>query len=329
MKDQFNREISYMRISVTDRCNERCVYCMPAEGVAPVLHEEILRFDEILKIAEAAAACGIRHLRVTGGEPLVRRGVVKLVELLGTIPGIESVSLTTNGILLGKYADDLYKAGVRAFNISLDTMDEGLYERLTRGGNLADVLEGIRAVRAYPDTTVKLDAVILGIREQKLWDVASFSKEQDIHVRFIEMMPIGLGRSWLSKREQDLMADDVKMMLSERFGQPMESPARPGLGPASYVHFPGFKGLTGFIPAVSHKFCGECSRIRLSSQGFLKTCLQFDAGTDLKGLIRGGCSGDALREAVAETIWRKPACHSFGQGLPEGEARVSMSAIGG
>ncbi len=329
MLDGSLRKIDYMRISVTDRCNLRCAYCMPAEGVAPVSHSDILTFDEIVRVCGAAASCGIEHIRITGGEPLVRKGIPDLIKSIASVPGIRTVSVTTNGIWLESYAEDLYRAGVRHFNISLDTMDPVLYRQITRGGELSRVIGGIDAVRALPGTTVKTDTVLLGIREQKLYDVAEFAASRDIYPRYIEMMPIGCGKEWLKAAELSYTAEDVRKMLAERYGEPVRSSDSPGHGPASYWKYPGFGGLIGFIPAVSCRFCGDCNRVRLTSQGLLKACLQYESGTDFRRLIRTGADDDELKISFAEAVRRKSGMHSFGSSdIPDEEWR-NMSQIGG
>ena len=331
MKDANGRKIEYLRISVTDRCNERCLYCMPPEGVTAMAHEEILTYDEILRLVGLFAELGVRSVRLTGGEPLVRRGLSSLVAGLKDIPGIQKVSLTTNALLLADQLPDLISAGLDSVNISLDTCDPVLYERITRTGRLEKALEGIEAAASCPALQTKLDCVILGMPEQRLTDVAAFAKDRPIHVRYIEMMPIGLGREAFGGKGPFAFksCDEVRRTLEKAYGPLSPVSDCLGDGPAVYESLPGFAGRIGFIGALSHKYCQSCNRVRLTSQGYLKTCLQYETGGDLRGLLRNNSSDEKILSTIQNIIEQKPLSHSFLEEIIPGEEEKTMSQIGG
>jgi cyclic pyranopterin phosphate synthase len=346
MEDSFARKIDYLRISVTDRCNERCVYCMPPEGVPSVPHASILTFDEILRLVRIAAGLGFTKFKLTGGEPLVRRGLPSLVGEMKRIPGVGQVTLTTNGSLLSGQMKELADAGLDAVNVSLDTADPELYRNITRGGRLQDVLDGLDAALSFPGIVCKIDCVLLGMKEQKLTDIAAFAENRPVHVRFIEMMPIGLGKkmlfhdcgdAFLPGNESDALAAEghfvscrtAAEILEKEFGSLEKVDITLGNGPAEYYALPGFCGKIGFIGAISHKFCGTCNRVRLTSQGFLKTCLQYSEGADLRSLLRGGADDREIEEVLRKTVFSKPREHSFLERSIEQEERGTMSGIGG
>ena len=330
MKDHFGREINYLRVSVTDRCNLRCTYCMPEEGVPPLTHAQILRFSEILRICKAAAALGIRKVKVTGGEPLVRKGIVSLVRDLKQVPGIEQVTMTTNGILLGELYDGLAEAGLDAVTVSLDAVTPETYRKITRRDELGKVLASLETVKERGRIPCKINCVALpDTPAGELQAIAGFAKDAPVHVRFIELMPLGNGSGIQRLSEQACI---------ERL-RPYTGPLVPfegvlGNGPARYYSAEGFQGKIGFISAVSHAFCDSCNRLRLTSEGFLKSCLYYDTGVDLRPALEEE-SEEALREAVREAVERKPHCHSFrkqenGEGKEEdGRDARRMSQIGG
>lgn len=333
MIDGCGRTIDYIRISVTDRCNLRCVYCVPKEGVPSVPHKEILSFDEIMRLVRVFADLGIRKIKLTGGEPLVRKGIVSLVRQLKQVPGIEQVTITTNGVRLSEYVDQLAEAGIDGINLSLDTLDPDLYERITRRRELDKALEGFYKALEYPEIPLKINCVpmeipkqnMVGLSEEKRYtEIAELAKKYKVHVRFIEMMPIGLGKEYDTKTEDKLLAE-----LEEKFGSYQINREVLGNGPGHYYTFPGFKGKIGFISAVSHKFCDKCNRVRLTSQGYLKTCLQYDTGIDLKQLLRGGATDEELRLAVEKAIGHKPIGHHFGEKLDGHDETHIMAQIGG
>lgn len=307
MRDQFGRSIGYMRVSVTDRCNLRCVYCMPAEGVPCVSHSDILTFDEITRICRIASSVGISRIKLTGGEPLVRRGLPDLLRMIKEISGIEQVTLTTNGILLRDRIKELAANGLDGVNISIDTLNPERYADITRGGNLKEALAGLEAALSYPELTVRINCVPMeDVPMEEYIRLAVLAKERNLDVRFIEMMPIGLGRKFAG-----VSGDEVCERLAEAFGRPAECTGRFGNGPAVYAHFPGFRGKIGFIDAVSHQFCDTCNRVRLTSEGVLKPCLQYGTGADLRKLLRSGADDEAIRHEMCRTIYEKPACHHF------------------
>ena len=317
MRDRFGRTIDYMRVSVTDRCNLRCVYCMPAEGVASVPHEQILTFDEIARICGIGAELGIRRIKLTGGEPLVRRDLPELVGMLKGITGIEQVTLTTNGTLLKEQINGLVSCGLDAVNISIDTLDPERYREVTRGGSVEKALEGLDAAAAVPGLSVKVNCVPLKATGSNLKEyirLALLAKEGKADVRFIEMMPIGLGKHFAGRG-----GDEILGILEKVYGKAESCTGRLGNGPAEYVQFPGFRRRIGFISAVSHQFCGRCNRVRLTSEGYLKPCLQYESGTDLKTLLRGGAGDPEIKAAMEKAFYEKPAHHQFGVNGQPGE----------
>lgn len=324
MKDKHGRDIDYLRISLTDRCNLRCIYCMPEEGVKSLSHDEILTYDEILRICRCGAELGIRKIKLTGGEPLVRKGCPGLAKQIKAIPGIEKVTLTTNGILLGEQLDELMDAGIDAINISLDTLDQELFKKVTRRDGLDKVFEGIEAALAYPGFLLKINSVPIIKEKENFIAVAGLAKKYPIHVRFIEMMPIGFGKQFPFQDEES-----IKAVLEEAYGPMHAVNERYGNGPCHYYEIAGFKGKIGFISAMTHKFCSQCNRVRLTSEGFMKGCLQYQKGTDLRGLMRGCCTDSELKKAIYQVIWNKPVSHNFYQTKTEQDEIRGMSQIGG
>ena len=324
MLDQFDRKIDYLRISLTDRCSLRCVYCMPEEGVEWLSHEAILSYEEIARLARLFAALGVRKLRLTGGEPLVRRGVAGLVARLKAIPGIETVGLTTNGLALREQLPALLDAGLDRVNLSLDTLDRAQYATITRRDALPQALAGLEAALAAPGLTVKVNCVPMGANDGQLPALAALARDREVSVRFIELMPIGLGKDLPRRTEAEVLA-----ILEPALGKCVPAPPPPGAGPGRYVTFPGFRGRVGFISAVSHSFCDRCNRVRLSSTGFLKTCLQYETGVDLKALLDRGAEDAALLAAIEAAIRQKPRQHHFSAPSAAGDESRSMFQIGG
>lgn len=326
MKDRKNREIDYVRISVTDRCNLRCIYCMPEEGVPCIGHKEILTFEEIEHLCKIFVKLGIHKIKLTGGEPLVRKNCEVLVDKLHQIDGITSISLTTNGVLLKDQLKGLVEAGLSAVNISLDALNPNVYESITRRGRWEETMEGIYAALSYPSLRVKINCVpMAGFNEQELIKIAELARNHELHVRFIEMMPIGLGKKYHYMKEET-----VRQLLEKSLGDFIPSDASLGNGPARYYQVPGFCGKIGFISARTHKFCESCNRVRLTSDGFLKTCLQYNTGCDLKKLLRRGCSEAELETAIITALDEKPDCHRFEHKVQEETLEQrNMSDIGG
>ena len=325
MLDKLNRKIDYLRISVIDRCNLRCVYCMPEEGIESIPHDEILTYDEILRICEIVSELGIRKIKITGGEPLVRKDIVNLIRDIKNIDKIEQVTLTTNGILLHEMLDDLYDAGIDAINISLDTLNKDNFKKITRRDGLEKVLMSID--KAY-DLGIRVKINCLAIRDfnlRELVEIASFAKDREIDVRFIELMPIGFG-----KKYTQIDNDEILSILESRFGTFEIVTEKRGNGPAKYYRNQNMKGCIGFISAISHEFCETCNRVRLTSNGFLKLCLHYNKGIDLKEPIRNGISDEDLKKLIHDTIWNKPISHKFGHASEEQDIELkNMVQIGG
>lgn len=322
MRDTYGRTIDYMRISITDRCNLRCVYCMPQEGVPFLAHEELLTFEEIIKVCESAAMLGLKHVKITGGEPLVRKGVDQLIAQIKEIPEIEAVTLTTNGILLPDYMERLAKAGVDGINISLDTLDPKQYHEVTRLGAVEDALAGFHAALSYPQVTTKINCVLEDSRWQENAEaIAGLAKDADVHVRFIERMPLGIQETTGCTQEETVVA-----LLEGIYGPMVPYQEQLGYGPSHYFSIKGFRGKIGFISAVTHKFCDQCNRIRLTSTGLLRMCLQSQEGIDLRAQLRSGCTREALAESILAGVRKKPKEHHFDRQNIETRG---MSQIGG
>lgn len=322
MLDAFGREIRYLRLSITDRCNLRCRYCMPDEGVPPTAHDELLRYEELLRVAAAAVSLGIDRFKVTGGEPLVRRGCVDFIRHLKALPGVRQVTLTTNGLLLPPLLDELCAAGLDGVNISLDTLDNAQYQRLTRRAHTADeVLCAVRLCAARLPT--KVNAVLLPETAGQLIPLSELAQALPMDVRFIERMPLGTAQTG-----QTPTAAAALDRLRARWPQlqPVTEPR--GNGPARYFHAPDLQGCLGLIDAVSHGFCDRCNRLRLTCTGLLKPCLCYEQGVELKPLLRGGADDIALQNAIRAAILQKPAAHCFAQRKNITEHK-SMNQIGG
>ena len=321
MIDRFGRNINYLRISVTDRCNLRCCYCMP-DGIVPIHHCEVLRFEEFLRLVRLFAVLGVEHVRVTGGEPLVRRGVVDFIAELKRIPGIRTVSMTTNGVLLAESATALKDAGLDSVNISLDTTDEALAEKITGcRGVFSSVLKGIDSMREL-NIPVKLNAVLLKDTAETLRDLAGFA-ERGIPLRLIELMPMGYG-----KVEDGLTAEDALSLLKEKYPDLHPVEKHIGLGPAHYYESVALSAPIGIIDAMSHRFCAGCNRVRLTSTGVLKPCLCFEEGVALGEMLRTGADDKALTAAIEGSIYGKPRQHCFDTPQKMTESKL-MSQIGG
>ncbi len=325
MLDQYGRTIDYIRISVTDRCNLRCVYCMPEKGVEQVGHTDILSYAEIVRLCGIFARLGIRHIKLTGGEPLVRKGLPGLAGEIRSVPGIEDVTLTTNGVLLGEQMEALYEAGVRSVNVSLDTLDADMFQTITRRPLLDRVLDGIRACAAYPGVRLKINCVPLkGVNEDQWARMAEIARDYAVDVRFIELMPIGFGKQYCGETQES-----IQKRLTEIYGEPEALAGHFGNGPGAYLAYPGFAGRIGFISAVSHKFCSQCNRVRLTAEGYLKLCLQYTDGVDLRGLLRDGRSDREIFLTLQEVIGRKPREHQFAAAAGERFEQHEMYRIGG
>lgn len=333
MKDAHGRTIDYLRLSLTDRCNFRCIYCMPEEGVRQMSHDEILRIEEIEELVRIAAGIGIKNVRLTGGEPLVRKGVVDLVRAITATPGIENVSMTTNGVLLPQMVGDLKEAGLSRVNISLDTLDADQFRMVTRCGNLDDALAGIEAALAAGLNPVKVNAVTVKSLDQDFLSFARLSIDRPLHVRFIEYMPVGdsAGVDGCGWGKKDVIpSEELLGIINERAaaaGLPALEPAdgsRPvGWGPARYFQFPGAQGTVGFISPLSRHFCSECNRLRMTADGKIRPCLFSDEEFDVRTALRDG-GEEAVRAVLMEALGAKPDEHHDKVGTERG-----MSQIGG
>lgn len=331
MKDSHGRVIDYLRISLTDRCNFRCIYCMPESGVCQMDHDDILRIEDIERLVRVAAGIGIKSIRLTGGEPLVRKGVVDLIDSITKIDGIENVSMTTNGVLLPSMADDLKRAGLSRVNISLDTLDAEQFKYVTRVGKLEDTLAGIDAALETGFDPVKINAVTVKSLNQDFLEFAKLSIDRPLHVRFIEYMPVGdsseNGTGW--GKDDVIPSEDLLKIINERAAAeglaPLESAASNplGWGPARYYEFPNAKGTVGFISPLSRHFCSACNRLRLTADGKIRPCLFSDTEYDVKRALRTGTDKD-VRAVLVEALGAKPDDHHDKVGTERG-----MSQIGG
>lgn len=307
MQDQHARKIDYVRISLTDRCNLRCIYCMPEGGVEVLKHEEILRFEEIVSLCKILANLGVKKIKLTGGEPLVRKDIVELIKNIKAIKGIDNITMTTNGILVKEKIKDLVNAGLDGITISLDTLSRSKYTRITRRDSLNEVLAGLFEAIKYKNLNVKINSVpMMTTEDEEIIELVLLAKYNKIHIRFIEMMPIGLGKQFEYYHE-----DDIKRIIMQQYGNMIPYIKKLGNGPSKYYSLENFKGKIGFISAVSHKFCDKCNRVRITSDGTLKTCLQYLGGLDLKTLIRAGCDESFISEKIEKEIWNKPISHKF------------------
>ena len=338
MQDKFGRKIEYMRISLTDRCNLRCVYCMPEDGIEKKGHEEILSFEEFEKITEVAVELGIKKIRLTGGEPLIRKGLVGFIKHLNSIPGLEEITLTTNGTLLPEMARELKEAGLDRVNISLDTLRPERFKEITRLGRLEDVMEGIQATKKAGLLPIKINTVLIrGFNDDEIEDFIKLSVEEGIIIRFIELMPIGGCAAWSSEhyisaeeileRHPELIPIDEKTADKKR-----DEESYRNSGPARYYSLVDGTGRIGFIDPVSHSFCSACNRIRLTADGKIKPCLHSDEEIDIKTALRKGADEGStkaeIRRALEETVFHKPENHQFKQD-GEGAIKRDMYKIGG
>ena len=311
ISDSFQRPINYLRISVTDRCNLRCVYCMPEEGVTLMSHHDILSYEEIYTVAKVAAGLGINKIRLTGGEPLVRLGLADLVGMLAGIDAIDDISLTTNGILLAQHAAGLKKAGLRRVNISLDTLKPERFGQITRCGKLEDTLQGIAAARAAGLDPVKINMVVMaGVNDDELTDFARKTINDGWHVRFIEHMPVNGDEPAFTR----LFSVSEMRKRIETLGKLEPWKVDVGNGPAKYFRLPGARGTVGFITPVTEHFCYLCNRLRLTADGKLRPCLLSEEEIDLREPLRSGASPDELKRLIEKAIASKPESHHLAEG---------------
>ncbi|MEN8076727.1 GTP 3',8-cyclase MoaA [Clostridioides difficile] len=323
MKDKFGREIDYLRVSVTDNCNLRCIYCMDEKDNKFLQKNEKLTDDEIYRVVKESANLGIKKVRITGGEPLVRPGITELISKINSITGIEEIYLTTNGILLVDMLDELYQNGLKGVNISLDSLKEDRFNKLTRLGTLNKVLQAIDKAISL-GIKVKLNTVIVNdINKDEVIDFVNLTKEKAIDVRFIELMPIGIAVNYKGATNEEILK-----IINDNYSDYEEIVRSKRGGPATYIRVKGAKGKIGFISAMSNCFCEECNRIRLTPEGFLKQCLHFDYGIDLKSRLREGISDEELSKLISNNIYDKPEKHLFLENSDHKELKF-MNQIGG
>jgi cyclic pyranopterin phosphate synthase len=325
--DSYNRRVDYLRISLTDRCNLRCVYCMPEEGLANAGYDSILRYEEILRIVKVAVNHGVTKIRLTGGEPLVRKGVVEFIKKLNKIDGLEDLSLTTNGVVLSEYARDLADAGLKRINVSLDSLDPVKYMKMTGKDHLYRVLDGLKEAEKVGLYPIKVNAVIIkGFNDDEIIDFALITKKKSYHIRFIEYMPFEARETW--ERGKFLSVADIISTISNfQTIYPLEM-LKVRTGPARRYRFEDGKGELGFISPISDHFCTSCNRLRITADGKLRTCLFSDAEIDVKEMLRNGCDDGDLRKTLFEAIKTKPEKHYIDENIFKKCAR-SMSLIGG
>ena len=323
LQDRFGRSMRTLRLSVTDRCDLRCLYCMPASGMSWLPKQELLSFEELERVARLLVMAGIRRLRLTGGEPLLRQGLPDLVRRLAALGGVEDIALTTNGTRLAGLAAGLKAAGLNRVTVSLDSLDQERFAAITRGGDLAEVWRGLEAAQAV-GLKIKLNTVVLPHNEADLLPLAALTMERDWEVRFIEVMPVSSALGHSVEKGLDLM--ELKERLTRRWGALVPVATDPH-APARRYALPGAQGKLGFIASVSEPFCSACDRLRLGATGRLQLCMAHPDGLDLRALLRGRVSDARLIDAIAEAVWRKPAGHAFYQSpVPQG---LAMSQIGG
>jgi cyclic pyranopterin phosphate synthase len=323
--DAYGRQMTYLRISLTDRCNFRCVYCMPAIGMKFQPREEMLTDDELLRAVRLCAELGFTKLRLTGGEPTIRPHLIDLVREMKSFPGIEEISMTTNALLLSRIAADLKQAGLDRINVSLDTLDPDRFKLMTRGGRLDLVWRGLEAADEVGLKPIKINAVV--VREQndhEVGDLAALTLDRDWHVRFLEIMPMeGVGTVY---DEGLVTSAETQTRLEERFGELVPLETSPS-DPSRNWRIPGARGTIGFISPISAPFCAHCNRVRLTSDGKLRLCLLRSDEVELRDLMRSGASDEEISRTLRAGIWRKP----WGHGLAEGDRQIGrgMSQIGG
>jgi cyclic pyranopterin phosphate synthase len=323
--DRYNRHLNYLRISITDRCNLQCLYCSPDDRQAKLPHAEILTYEEILRVVKVGVRLGISKLRITGGEPLVRKGVYGFLQTLSQIRGVAELSLTTNGVFLCDHLEEIKSAGIRRINVSLDTLNPAKFKKITRRDLFERVWEAIRQAHRKGFAPIKINVVALrGINDDELEDFGRLSFDYPFHIRFIEFMPIGGLCRHSGKR---MLAPEIRDRLSA-LGDLVALDKAANDGPAQRFKFTGARGEIGFIRPISRHFCSTCNRLRLTASGQLRACLLSDRQDDLKGLLRRGCSDDDLAEIFFRAVSHKPFKHQLTSG-PHAAVCTRMSAIGG
>ena len=326
--DSFGRKIDYLRISITDHCNLKCYYCTPFSGRDHLSRAQILSYEEILKIAKAAAHCGITKIRITGGEPLVRKGVVEFCRMLSEIDGLKSLALTTNGIYLEEMAGPLFKAGVRRINISLDTLRPERFEKITGYHWLARVLAGIKRAEQIGMYPIKINTVVMGsINDDEIEDLARLTLDKPYHVRFIELMPTD--SSAYGNYESLFIPVEEFMKEIHQIDRIQIEPATDSYGPARLCKLPGAVGKVGFIAPISWHFCGSCNRLRLTADGKIKTCLFSKEEIDIKTALRSGATQNDIISIFRQAVADKHAGHRLNAKDHQNACQRAMRAIGG
>jgi len=330
MLDKFEREINYLRVSITDRCNLRCTYCRPKEGISLQGHDDILRYEEIIRFVSVAVNMGLIKVRITGGEPLVRKGFIDFISSLKNIEGLQDISLTTNGILLPEFAESIFQAGIHRINISLDSLNEDKYAKITGGGNLQKVLLGIKKAEEVGFSPIKINTVAMsGFSDDEILDFSKIAFEKPFQVRFIELMPFGQAQAFHA--ENYLPIDQIMKKITSRYKlEKIEGKKNKADGPANIFKIIGGRGEIGFISPLSGHFCATCNRLRLTADGKLRSCLLRDEEFDLKKLLRQNCSDAELKKFIHDVIALKPKEHDISCS-PEHlrKCQRDMSEIGG
>jgi len=332
--DMFSRTISYLRLSLTDRCNLKCMYCVTEDEKTGCLtklsHDELLSYEELLRVVRVAVGMGISKLRLTGGEPLVRKNIMHFIEQLAEIDSLDDIRITTNGVLLEKYAEGLIAAGVNKINISLDTLKPVRFAQITGVDCFEKVWQGIEKARSFGFSTVKLNMVVMrGINDDELLDFAEMSRQTELQIRFIEFMPIGTSSRWDTRT---YISSDEIMERIRTMGELIPVSGGRADGPASVYRLgEDARGKLGFISPISHHFCDRCNRLRLTSEGMLRACLLHDEETDLRSVLRRGGADAEIRETLLTVIRNKPKGHQMEQRLKDhgSDCHGRMSRIGG
>jgi cyclic pyranopterin phosphate synthase len=330
MRDKFDREINYLRVSITDRCNLHCNYCRPKEGISLIGHDDILRYEEIIRIVSLAVKMGLIKVRVTGGEPLVRRGFIDFLAALRNIKGLQDISLTTNGILLEEFAEEIFNTGIHRINISLDSLDHAKYSYITNGGNLNNVLRGIAKAEEVGFSPIKINTVaIKNFNDDEVFAFAQLAKDKPFQVRFIELMPVGHDNS--NYGEDYLPITQLMKKISSHYElEQLSGKKNKSDGPAKIYKIKGGRGEIGFINPVSNHFCSTCNRLRLTADGKLRVCLLKDEEIDLKKALREKCSDMDLEKLIHQAILLKPRHHDLAcTDRHLKKCHREMSAIGG
>ncbi|MGD8315712.1 MAG: GTP 3',8-cyclase MoaA [Syntrophobacterales bacterium] len=327
LTDRYHRPIDYLRVSITDRCDLRCIYCTPLGGSPKLDHDDILSYEEFLHIIQVAVDMGITKVRITGGEPLVRKGVTDFCRRLAALPGLHSLSLTTNGVMLEEFAQDIYSAGIHRINISLDTLQPQKFLRITRRDEFHRVWRGIQAAETVGFNPIKINVVVMrGINEDEVLDLAKLTLERTYHIRFIEFMDLNNDSNWL--HEHYISADEILANLNGL--APLEQiTSRHTNGPARHFRWPDAKGVVGIISPISHHFCPSCNRIRLTADGKLRNCLFSDQEVDIKSPLRQGATEADLAHILRDSIDNKPKKHCLQSDIFRKCQNRPMVAIGG